>query len=65
MSSDEAIGPAFPPKFRKENDEDSDSDKGCEYKANIFGHRLSTTFTFDSIHYNSVMILSGCIVLGN
>lgn len=63
MSSDEAIGPAFPPKFRKEND--SDNDKGCEYKANIFGHRLSTTFTFDSMHYHSVMILSGRIVLGN
>lgn len=44
MSSDKAIGPVLPPMFRKEeNDEDSDDEKGCMYKANIVCHTLSTT----------------------
>uniref|UniRef100_A0A3B4ZF67 GPALPP motifs-containing protein 1 n=1 Tax=Stegastes partitus TaxID=144197 RepID=A0A3B4ZF67_9TELE len=32
MSSDEVIGPALPPMFRKENPEDSDSDEECKKK---------------------------------
>lgn len=36
MSSDKLLGPALPPMFRKERDEDSDNEEGCKYRKNIF-----------------------------
>lgn len=31
MSSDELIGPALPPVFRKDSDEDSDDEQECKF----------------------------------
>lgn len=34
MSSDKPIGPALPPMFSQESDEESDTEQGCKYKTN-------------------------------
>lgn len=54
MSSDRSIGPALPPMFRKQgNDEDSDEEKECMYKANVFSTVLDQP-TY--MHYDFIII---------